>query len=123
MQELSEPNRGVFWVVDGELLAFPFHGDACVGVAKSGNTFNHKKLWEALSVSGKPYNYYPRGRMDINNRGRISIYLNPNINTEDVIAKVKGAFGIQGQSFRVCPDYSEHYQCHLDEDWKDEGSR
>ena len=34
--------RSVFWVVEGKLLAFPFDETATVGIAKSGNTFNHK---------------------------------------------------------------------------------
>ena len=29
--------RGVFWVVDGKLLAFPFREGAQLGVAKSGS--------------------------------------------------------------------------------------
>ena len=31
--------RGVFWVVDGELLAFPFRSGAPYGAAKAGNTY------------------------------------------------------------------------------------
>ena len=55
------------------------YGDKCIisndsirdefseGVAKSGNTYNHKKLWNEIKPRGcnKPYNYYPRGRVDI----------------------------------------------------------
>lgn len=108
-------------MVDGKLLAFPFFEGVFVGVAKSGNTFNHKKLWEELSVSSKPYNYYPRGRVDVNNRGRVSIHLNPCINLDEIIAGIKAAFDIQEKDYRVCLDYSEHYKCHFDEGWKPTG--
>ena len=40
--------RGVFWIVDGELIAYPFDDGATKGVAKSGKTFNHKLLWEHI---------------------------------------------------------------------------
>lgn len=50
--------RGVFWVIDGALLAHPFiEGVYAEGTARSGVTYNHKKLWEQLHGSrGKPYN-------------------------------------------------------------------
>lgn len=35
------PSRGVFWIVDDTILAFPFMNDG-ISVAKSGNTYNHK---------------------------------------------------------------------------------
>lgn len=71
--------RGVFWVIDGALLAYPFaEGVYAGGAARSGVTYNHKKLWEQLHGSrGKPYNYYPRGRVDADNRGQPVIYMSP----------------------------------------------
>ena len=85
--------RGVFWIVDGKLLAFPFDETATVGVAKSGNTFNHKLLWEQLKPRGKPFDHYPRGRVEYNAKGKAIIYMNPNIR-EEFIAEIKTAFGI-----------------------------
>ena len=41
----SEESNGIFWVIDGELYAFPFYEGSSFGVAKSGNTYNHKLLW------------------------------------------------------------------------------
>lgn len=115
---MSKPHRGVFWVIDGQLKAYPFNDGATAGVAKSGNTFNHKQLWKDLSLGNQPYNYHPRGRVDIANNGKAVIYLNPSINTESVVDQVKTAFGILGENFQVKPDYSEHYKCHLDDGWK-----
>lgn len=76
----KELSRGVFWIVDDKILAFPFMNDE-IGVAKSGNTYNHKKLWTDIKPRGynKPYNYYPRGRVDISNKGKAIIYMNPDI--------------------------------------------
>lgn len=35
----KEPSRGVFWVVDGKVLSFPFYHDTTsLGVSKSGST-------------------------------------------------------------------------------------
>lgn len=44
IKSAKEMSRGVFWIVDDELLAFPFMEKFLEGVAKSGNTYNHKKL-------------------------------------------------------------------------------
>lgn len=113
----KEMSRGVFWIVDGELLAFPFIENSLDGVAKSGNTYNHKRLWPDIKPRGcnKSYNYYPRGRVDITNKGKPIIYINPNID-ESYISQIKYEFGL-----RVDPtirmDYSEHYKCYMDEGW------
>lgn len=113
-----EMSRGVFWVVDGELLAFPFTEDSLNGIAKSGNTYNHKKLWPDIKPRGcnKPYNYYPRGRVDISNKGKPIIYMNPNID-EDIISDIRVEFGIR-ETPMIRYDNSQHYKCYLDDGWK-----
>ena len=35
---MNEAKRGVFWLIDRELLCFPFDENAEHGVAKTGNT-------------------------------------------------------------------------------------
>lgn len=114
----KEPSRGVFWVIDGELLAFPFYDGAEIGIAKSGNTYNHKKLWNDVKPRGckKPYNYYPRGRVEITNRGKVIIYMNPNID-DSMISDIRSEFGITGNP-TISYDYSRHYRCYLDDGWK-----
>lgn len=114
----KEPARGVFWVIDDGLFAYPFVDDFNEGVAKSGNTYNHKLLWPYVKPAGcnKPYNYYPRGRVDITNSGKFRIYLNPNID-ESLIPEIKVEFGIR-EDPKVIYDYSEHYKCYLDEGWE-----
>ena len=65
------PRKGVFWIVerngDEILLAFPFQDGDTTGVAKSGDTYNHRLLWESVRPSGcnRPYSYYPRGRVEV----------------------------------------------------------
>lgn len=117
ISEAKQPSRGVFWIVDGEFCAFPFTDDSTSGVAKSGLTYNHKKLWKELNVSSKvPYNYYPRGRVEINKQGKPTIWLNPNI-SEDLIPDIKIEFGLREEP-RIMYDHSEHYRCYLDDGWK-----
>ena len=104
--------RGVFWVIEGKLLAFPFDESATVGVAKSGNTYNHKLLWEHIKSCNKPLYIYPRGRVDIKAQGEGVIYFSPYIEHK-YIATIKTAFGIKTEPL-LRYDFSEHYQCYLD---------
>ena len=48
--------KGVFWVIEGTLWAFPFKGNEKTGVAKSGTTFNHEKLWKNVKPKEKQLN-------------------------------------------------------------------
>ena len=106
--------KGVFWIIENRLYSFPFNGGEAIGVAKSGDTFNHKKLWDHVKPKGcnKPYNYYPRGRVEVTNKGKPVIYMNPNVACSS-IKDIKNDFEI---SEEVCVqyDYSEHYKCFLD---------
>ncbi len=114
----QEPSRGVFWVVDGKLLAFPFVEGSQYGLAKSGMTYNHKLLWEHAKPSKckKPYHYYPRGRVEFDGKGRPVIYLNPNI-SEDFISDISRVFGLTERPV-IRYDGSNHYKCHLDSGYK-----
>ena len=119
----KESANGIFWYIDdeGKLLSYPFGSIDCPGgIAKSGNTYNHKKFWNDLKPVGSklPYNYYPRGRVDWDRLGRAIIYINPNID-EDIINQVKVDFGIRpSDDCRIQYDYSNHYKSHLDYGWK-----
>lgn len=119
----KESTNGIFWYIDdiGELLSYPFGSVfSPSGIAKSGDTYNHKKFWNDLKPCGSKYtyNYYPRGRVDWDRLGRATIYANPNVD-EDVLNQVKQDFGIRpSDECRIQFDYSEHYKCHLDDGWK-----
>ena len=114
----KELSRGVFWDIDGELLAYPFYEDSTEGVAKSGNTFNHKLLWKSINPtrSSIPYNYYPRGRVEVTRQGKVVVYMNPNID-KDMLSQIKVKFGIREEP-KVVYDYRDHYKCYLNEGWK-----
>lgn len=119
----KESTNGIFWYIDDEdkLLSYPFGSVDCPnGLAKSGNTYNHKKFWNDLKPKGSKttYNYYPRGRVDWDRLNRATIYLNPNI-PEDIINKVKVDFGIRSSDdCKIQYDFSDHYKSHLDDGWK-----
>jgi len=76
--------RGVFWLIDGRLLCFPFDGSITEGIAKAGNTYNHKKLWEHLQPCGSKvaFDCYPRGRVEITANGNAVVYASPHIGIE-----------------------------------------
>lgn len=84
--------------------------------SKSGENFNHKAEWASLPkrvTEGHPFNYYPRGRVEIKN-GKAVIFLNPDICTEQILTKVTDAFELRTsdklRSIQVKSDGSKHYQ-------------
>lgn len=121
LYEVKEQSKGVFWLIDNKIYAFPFYDSDVYysGIAKSGDTYNHKKLWNDIKPKGcnKSYNYYPRGRVDIDNKGRAIIYMNPNISEEDYLDDIKIEFGLRSTPI-IHYDYSDHYKCYLDSGWK-----
>lgn len=102
----------MFWAVGGELLPYPFDGRIPEAIVKSGNTYNHKLLQESEKPKNKPFNYYSRGRVDINSRGEAVIYMNPNIG-EEFISEIKTAF-VLNSDLIIKYDRSEHYKFYLD---------
>lgn len=108
--------RGVFWLIDGKLHAFPFDGSYPEGTAKSGVTYNHKKLWELVKPKGcnHPFDWYPRGRVELTDRDQAVIYMSSHID-EDMVYQIMDKFGITSEPI-IRYDYSRHYHCHLDEE-------
>ena len=108
-------NHGLFWVIEGQLLAIPFNKSIFPeAIAKSGNTYNHKKLWPFVKpqTCNKPYDYYPRGRVQVNKRGVAYIYLNPSILA--YVTDVIDFFELEPNTF-VKVDNSSHYQYQREE--------
>ena len=122
--------KGIFWIADrknlqnNEPYLFRIPVDP-VGVpcplmsipllnSKHGDHYNHKKTWEeyvsAELRGGKPYNYYPRGRVEIKEKGKAKIFLNPDIATEEIIAYIVEEFRLQCREVKVIADGSRHYQ-------------
>ena len=113
LTQYNRPQKGIFWVVEVELLAFPYDDNSNIGISKYGENYNHKLLWEHVKPKGcnKSFDYYPRGRVEINKRGKVTIYMNKNIG-EDSIASIMNAFGLS--EAKIHYDGSEHYKCYLD---------
>jgi len=138
--ETKQLCSGIFWILsdshdfsDYELLIFdipcdsngnPNNTHSIALNSKSGNTYNHKKLWESevknnskyRPYNKKDYDHYPRGRVEISNN-RATIYLNPHINKANFIDLIKERFGLFPDNIsevRIIADGSEHYQCFLD---------
>ena len=109
--------KGIFWVLDSELLAFVAGADNEIPFnAKSGDTYNHKLTWDNLPkkiTGGFSYNYYPRGRVEIRQNKAI-IFLNPNIVDDAVISQVKKKFELTDAETEIKVDGSKHYESHID---------
>ncbi|SFW22332.1 hypothetical protein [Ruminococcus flavefaciens] len=108
--------RGVFWLIDGKLSCYSFDGSITEGISKSGNTYNHKKLWEHLRLCGSKvgFDYYPRGRVEITAKGKAVIYMSPHIGGE-YVPEICKAFEIDNTPI-IKYDHSEHYHCYLDKE-------
>ena len=108
--------RGVFWLVDGEIVAIPYTDDATVGIAKSGNNYNHRLLWEHVRLDGckKAFNYYPRGRVEMKRRGTPIVYMSPHIGM-DYLSDIMKRFELEEIPL-VHYDGSDHYKCWMDYD-------
>lgn len=106
--------RGVFWIVEGELKAYLFKEGAQVGVAKSGKTFNHKLLWEHVRPAkcNRAFDYYPRGRVDYNGKGKPVVYMSPRVE-EKFVEEIEEAFRLTEKPL-IRYDGSQHYKCYLD---------
>ena len=119
--------KGIFWCTnfDAECpkliavsVACDKNGDAKEPVqfsSKSGNNFNHRPEWERLDRSitaGRPFNHYPRGRVEIKN-GKATVFLNPAINKECIVRRIMDAFELMTgelNCINIKSDGSSHYR-------------
>lgn len=117
-------SKGPFWYIPdtNEILSFPYdesnYDTYRYALSRNGLTFTHKRLWPEISGTYKkyPYNYFPRGRVEVDNKGRSVIYMNPNI-PNSAINEIKIEFGILNEPI-IKYDNSSHYKCYLDDGWK-----
>lgn len=120
---MSSFYKGVFWYVPGtkELIvkkvACDNNGMALElteYTSKSGDNFNHKIEWSKFLHSitkGKPYNFYPRGRVEIK-RGMAIVYLNPSLKEPQIEEMIKSEFSLLDEAIniRFVADGSFHYE-------------
>ena len=121
--------KGIFWCTDrsADPPAFiivstecdadgnALSEDICFS-SKSGTNFNHRAEWARLDrkiTGGRPFNYYPRGRVEIR-KCKAMIYLNPVLNEERTVSEIKRLFDLKESSgilmIRIISDGSAHYQ-------------
>ncbi len=89
--------------------------------SKSGDSFNHRVEWEKKAATErfcrqKPYNYYPRGRVEVKN-GEVRIFANPVIiEDEDAKALIVKSFELTSvqTGIRWIADNSKHYRYAID---------
>ena len=119
--------KGIFWYVPAESglltvkVACNKEGQATTAVvysSKSGNNFNHQAEWEKLPktvTKGLPYNYYPRGRVEIK-KGHATVYLNTTLNRCDIHQLICSAFSLDANevAIRFVGDGSAHYKALID---------
>ena len=116
---LARPHKGVFWLIDGEIWAVPFDEQKYeYGISKSGDSYVHRKIWKEIKPQKcrYPYNYYPRGRVEITSKNLCILYMNPNIG-EEYIDEIMKKFGLVSVA-KIIYDNSSHYRSHLDIGWK-----
>lgn len=120
--------KGIFWVTDRnsdkpKLITVSAEcsasGNSDFSVrysSKSGDNFNHKIEWQRQDrtvTNGLPYNYYPRGRVEIKNAKAV-IYINPDVNKKNVIEEIISSFDLKKpndlRSITIKNDGSKHYQ-------------
>lgn len=133
LKENRDLSKGIFWVkdiddIENSILCFSVDCDKNGEVlstnsltSKSGISFNHKVTWSMLPSSiteNKPFNYFPRGRVEIAH-GKATVYCSKHIAFDELIDVCKEEFNLtfaNGISkVRLVIDGSNHYKCYLDE--------
>lgn len=106
--------KGVFWLLENDIIAFPFDSNATEGISKAGDNYNHRLLWQYVKPAkcNKPYDYYPMGRVEMSNKGKPLIYMNCNIG-EEYIPEIMRRFEIMEKPI-IHYDGSNHYKSHID---------
>ena len=126
--------RGIFWIKDidniySSNLYFTIPCDAngdnmydpeIEFTSKNGISYNHENTWKKLDskiTDRKPFNYYPRGRVEIRN-GKAIIYCSPYIYGEELKRWCIDKFNLTPddgiKKVIMNADNSEHYRCYLD---------
>lgn len=122
------PCEGIFWVIDGKLIALKDPIDTQHGI---GTDLTHIQSWKSLKnnykVDGKPvkYDYYPRGRvmiLPIYNGSTfqyydVTVYIDKCIDTLEIRDHIEDEFRLYLKSCKVNYEGQlgldgSHYKCH-----------
>lgn len=120
--------KGLFWLVKNDSEKFElfcikilcYHDGETLEKVETGicenEKLNHERAWAIVDkkiTQGKPYNYYPRGRVAIK-KGKATIFLNPALNEEPIVEKICRSFGLTRENgltdIRIKNDNSWHYR-------------
>ena len=136
MNDDTQLYRGIFWITDTDNLyasAIYFqipcdcNGNISGAVfeipenmsAKNTDNYNHKKVWNSLPkkiTHGKPFDYIPRGRIEIRN-GTAIVYHSPYIPQNELKNLLIEKFNLTASNgirkIRLVADNSSHYRCYL----------
>lgn len=130
--------RGIFWIKDidnvsgsGMYFRIPCDRNGIISPnfeipqimsSKNRDNYNHRNAWASLSrreTDGKPFDYYPRGRVEIRN-GTAVVYVSPHIPLDELEKWLADTFNLTSSNgikrIKFNQDYSEHYKCYMDND-------
>ena len=114
--------KGLFWLIKNDVVE-----DVLLCVVEplriDGNEeqseekkMNHERTWSILDkgiTRGKPYNYFPRGRVEIK-RDKAVIFLNHILNDKSVLNRLIEVFGLKEENgiseIKIKNDNSWHYR-------------
>ena len=125
----AELGKGLFWLVRTKQGSFQilcckllcFRDGVTIEEVETGfcenDGISHMDAWDKMqkdeNTKNKPYNYFPRGRVQIK-KGKATIFANPILCNDSVIGIVKESFGLTLENginkIRVKADNSKHYQ-------------
>ena len=102
-------SRGVFWIVDDELLTILYDEDSAERLSKSPANYNHRLFWNQVRPEGncRQFDYYPRGCVEMTSRGKPVIFMGMSVDMR-FIPQIIEAFGITEEPRIMC-DSSENY--------------
>lgn len=88
--------------------------------SSGSDNYNHERVWKCLSAketNKKPFNYYPRGRIEISS-GIAKIFHSTHIPQEELKRWAIDKFHLTKHNgiikIKMIADGSAHYRCHLD---------
>ncbi len=125
----TDLGKGLFWLIKTKEGTFQilcckllcFRDGVTIEEVETGHCENdgisHEQAWTKMAkeenTKNKPYNYFPRGRVQIK-KGKATIYANPVLCNDSIIKAIKESFGLTLDNginkIRVKADNSKHYQ-------------
>lgn len=138
LKEDRQLYRGIFWITDiddywnsklyfqipcnsnGDIDDMNFQIQPTMSSTGSNN-YNHERVWKTLSkkeTNNNPFNYYPRGRVEIFN-GIAKVFHSPYLNQEELKRWVTDKFNLNKangiKNIKMIADGSSHYRCYIDD--------